>query len=162
MKFKDALFACALSAAIAIVPLAGCVSQASSAPSTASSTGSWNASAAASATSAAAAEGDEQFVIFLGTTDKDTNQPTFSREDSKERAKAILMENFTGYTIQEAEGGWKGDDGREYQDYTLVIYLSETNIDTVHAAAQKLMDEFHQASVLINTQRVHTEFYTGA
>ena len=101
-------------------------------------------------------------MLYLGTNDKDTNQPVYSREESKERAKAILMKNFGGYTIQEAEGSWKGDDGKEYQDYTLVIHLSDTDIDKVHAASQELIDEFHQASVLINTQRVQTEFYAGA
>ena len=85
----------------------------------------------------------------------------YSQEESKERAKAILMKDFGGYTIQEAEGGWRGDDGTEYQEYTLVIYLSDTDIDTVHAAAKELIDEFNQSSVLINTERVTTEFYAG-
>lgn len=71
------------------------------------------------------------------------------------------MKNFGGYTIQEAEGGWRGDDGTEYQEYTLVIYLSDTDIDTVHSTAQELIEEFHQSSVLINTEHVETEFYAG-
>ena len=100
-------------------------------------------------------------MLYLGTNDKDTNQPVYSREESKERAKAILMKIFGGYTIQEAEGGWKSNDGTEYQEYTLVIHLSDTTIDKVHVAARELIDEFHQSSVLINTERVQTEFYDG-
>ena len=71
------------------------------------------------------------------------------------------MKNFGGYTIQEAEGGWRSDDGTEYQEYTLVIYLSDTNLDAVHAAAREMIEEFHQSSVLINTELVETEFYDG-
>jgi len=43
----------------------------------------------------------------------------------------------------------------------LVIYLSDTNLDTVHKVARQMIDEFHQSSVLINTERVRTEFYEG-
>ena len=101
-------------------------------------------------------------MLFLGTNDKDTNQPVYSQEESKERVKVILTKSFSGYTLQEAEGGWKGDDGTVYQGYTLVISLSNTDIDTVHAAARELLEEFHQNSVLINTETVQTEFYKGA
>ena len=162
MKLKGIVLACSLAVAIAVATLSGCASQGGSAASSVGSSGSSQASVAATATSADAAEGDQEYVLYLGTNDKDTNQPVYSREESKERAKAILMKDFGGYTIQEAEGGWKGDDGKEYQEYTLVIHLSDTDIDKVHAAAQELIDEFHQSSVLINTQRVQTEFYAGA
>lgn len=163
MKIRETVLTCALAAVIAAVPLAGCASQGTSASASgsASSATASQASTAASATSATAATGDAEYVLYLGTNDKDTNQPVYSREESKERAKAILMKNFGGYTIQEAEGGWKGDDGKEYQEYKLVIYLSDTDIDTVHATAKEFIDEFHQSSVLINTQRVETEFYDG-
>ena len=104
---------------------------------------------------------NEGYVLFLGTNDKDTNQPVYSREESKARAKAILMKNFGNYTIQEAEGGWKNDDGTEYEEYTLVIYLNDTDLNSVHAVADELLKEFNQSAVLINADRVETEFYEG-
>ncbi len=115
------------------------------------------------ASSKAGAEdlGDEQYILYLGTNDKDTNKPVYSREESKECAKAILMKELGGYTIQEAEGGWKGDDGTEYQEYTLVIHLSDTDLNTVRKVSRELINEFHQSSVLISTERVKTEFYAG-
>lgn len=161
MKIKQKVLACALAATLAAVPLAGCASQNSSASSAVGSAGSSQASTSVSAAAAETSMDDKEFVLYLGTNDKDTNEPVYSHEESKERAKAILMEDFGGYTIQEAEGGWKGDDGTQYQEYTLVIYLSDTDIDTVHATAQKLIDEFHQSSILINTQPVQSEFYDG-
>ena len=161
MILKKTILTCALTAVIAITSLAGCASQNGN---TASATGSATASQtsqAASTASTGTTTGDKEYVLYLGTNDKDTNQPVYSREESKERAKDILMADFGGYTIQEAEGGWKGDDGSVYQEYTLVIYLSDTDIDTVHTTAKKLIDEFHQTSVLINTETVQTEFYEG-
>ena len=107
-----------------------------------------------------AAENDIQYVLYLGTNDKDTNEPVFSEAEARERAKEILIRHFGGYTIQEASGGWM-DEGTLYQEYTLVIYLSDTTADDVHAAADELIDTFRQSSVLIQANPTTTEFYTG-
>ena len=99
-----------------------------------------------------------QYVIFLGTNDKDTNEPVFSPDESKAKLEKILLDHFGGYTIQEANGGWD-DNGTIYQEYTLVIYLSDTTIDKVHAAADEMLKIFNQRSVLIQTNNTQTEFY---
>lgn len=101
---------------------------------------------------------DVQYVIFLGTNDKDTNEPVFSPDESKAKLEKILLDYFGGYTIQEANGGWD-DNGTIYQEYTLVIYLSDTTIDKVHAAADEMLQIFNQRSVLIQTNNTQTEFY---
>ena len=104
---------------------------------------------------------DIQYVMYLGTNDKDTNEPVCTPEEAKEKTKAILTDHFGGYTIQEAEGGWIDEDGTLYQEYTLVIYLSDTSPDAVHEAADELIREFDQSSVLIQANRTQTEFYSG-
>ena len=104
---------------------------------------------------------DVQYVMYLGTNDKDTNEPVFDQEEAKEKAKAILLDHFGGYTIDDAEGGWRDGD-TVYQEYTLVIYLSDTTLDDVHAAADELIDTFHQSSILIQTNPTSTEFYSKA
>ena len=80
--------------------------------------------------------------------------------EAVEQAKQILIRHFGGYTIQEATGGWL-DEGELYQEYTLVIYLSDTTPEKVHAAADELVETFHQSSVLIQTNPTRTEFYSG-
>lgn len=105
-------------------------------------------------------EPDIQYVIYLGTNDKDTNEPVYSKKESKEKAKEILLDHFGGYTIQEAEGGWIDDD-KVYKEYTLVIYLSDTDLDSVHAAADEMIETFNQSSILIQSNETTTEFYAG-
>ncbi len=51
------------------------------------------------------AASDDQYVLYLGTNDKDTNKPVFTQQESMEKAREILMNHFGGYTIQEAFGG---------------------------------------------------------
>ena len=104
---------------------------------------------------------DIQYVLFLGTNDKDSNQPVFDKETSIEKAKEILTDHFGGYTIQDANGGWVGDDGTLYQEYTLVIYLSDTDIDAVHSACDDLVKTFNQSAILIQGNETKTEFYSG-
>ena len=103
---------------------------------------------------------DIQYVLYLGTNDKDTNQPVFTPEEAKAQAEKILLDHFGGYTIQNANGGWiEGD--TVYREYTLVIYLSDTTAEQVHAAADELIREFNQSSILIQAYRTATEFYAG-
>ena len=103
---------------------------------------------------------DIQYVMYLGTNDKDSNEPVYPPEEAKEKAEDILVRHFGGYTIQEAFGGWE-DEGTRYQEYTLVIYLSDTTLDQVHAAAKDMIQEFNQSSVLIQANETRTEFYAG-
>ncbi len=105
--------------------------------------------------------GDVQYVMYLGTNDKDTNKPVFTQAEAMEKAREILIRHFAGYTIQEAHGGWIDGD-TEYQEYTLVIYLSGTNEEAVHAAGDELIETFCQSSVLIQTNPTTTEFYSGS
>ena len=105
-------------------------------------------------------EKDIQYVLFLGTNDKDTNEPVFSPEEAKVRAADILIEHFGGYTIQEANGGWK-DGETLYQEYTLLIYLSDTTLNEVHSASNDLIRVFNQSSILIQSNETSTEFYSG-
>lgn len=103
---------------------------------------------------------DIQYVMYLGTNDKDTADPVFTPEEAKKKAEEILLDHFGGYTIQEANGGWV-DGGKVYVEYTLVIYLSDTTLDDVHAAADDMIRAFNQSSVLIQANTTVTEFYSG-
>ena len=102
-----------------------------------------------------------QYILYLGTNDKDTNKPVFTQAEAQAKAKEILIRHFGGYTLQEANGGWMDGDTL-YQEYTLVIYLSDTNEEAVHAAADELVETFHQNSVLIEAIPTQAEFYAGA
>ena len=104
---------------------------------------------------------DVQFVMYLGTNDKDSNIPVFNHDDAKIKLDEILSKHFSGFTVAEALGGWTDDNGKISHEYTLVIYLSDTTIKKVHSAADDLLREFNQSSVLIQTNKTITEFYAG-
>ncbi len=105
---------------------------------------------------------DIQYVMFLGTNDKDTNEPYGTAEEVKSKVDEVLTKYFEGFTIQEANGGWVNNDGSVAHEYTVVILLSDTTLDRVHQASDDLIKEFNQSSILIQANETVTEFYSGA
>ena len=103
---------------------------------------------------------DIQYVMYVGTNDKDTNTPVLPPEEAKAKAQEILIRHLGGYTIQEASGGWV-DGETLYTEYTLVIYLSDTKPEQVYAVADEMISAFNQSSVLIQSNQTTTEFYAG-
>lgn len=104
---------------------------------------------------------DTQYVMYLGTNSNKTYEPVFSHDEAKLKAEEILFKHFSGFTIQEAQGGWLNDDGSQSHEYTLAIYLSDTTKEKVYAAMDELLKVFEQSSVLLQSNQTQTEFYSG-
>lgn len=104
---------------------------------------------------------DVQFVLYLGTNSKDSNNPVFTHDEAKAKLDEILSKHFEGFTVLEALGGWTDEEGKISHEYTLVIYLSDTDIRKVYAASDELLKVFNQNSVLIHVNETKTEFYSG-
>lgn len=105
---------------------------------------------------------DVQYVMFLGTNDKDSYEPYGTPEEVKAKVDEVLTRHFAGFTIQEANGGWTNENGTVDHEYTVVILLSDTDLEAVHAAADDLLQVFRQSSILIQANETRTEFYSGA
>ncbi|HAG70047.1 MAG TPA: hypothetical protein DCL38_08740 [Lachnospiraceae bacterium] len=103
---------------------------------------------------------DVQYVMYIGTNDKDTNEPICTPDEAKDIVEDVLIDHFGGYTIQEANGGWE-DDGMRYKEYSVVAIISDTDLGTVHSAADVLCEKLNQSSILIQTNETKTEFYEG-
>ena len=104
---------------------------------------------------------DIQYVLYLGTNDKDPYQPFGTPDECKAKVDEVLTKHFEGFTIQEANGGWTNENGTVDHEYTVVILLSATTAEKVHAAADDLIAAFNQSSVLIQANETQTEFYSG-
>ena len=104
---------------------------------------------------------DTQYVMYLGTNDKDTYEPYGTPEEAKAKVDEVLTKHFDGFTIQDAMGGWTNEGGTVDHEYTVVILLSDTTLEKVHAAADDLIRTFNQSSILIQSNETRTEFYSG-
>lgn len=95
---------------------------------------------------------DLQYVMFVGTNDKDTYEPYGTPDEVKQKADEVLTKHFEGFTIQDANGVWTNEDGIVDHEYTIVILLSDTTAEKVHEAADDLIKAFNQSSILIKSQ----------
>ena len=95
-----------------------------------------------------------QYVMYVGTNDKDTYQPEHSQEEAREIVDQVCLKYFEGYTLQEATGAWTDETGQITHEYTL-----DADKATVYRAADEVIEALNQNTVLIEEDEISIEFY---
>lgn len=106
---------------------------------------------------------DEQikYTMYIGTNDKDTYQQEISLDECKEIVIDICTEYAGGCTLLDATGYWKDDTGAITSEQTIEVVLEDISEKKVHKIADKVIEKLNQNSVLIETNKVNSEFYSG-
>ena len=102
-----------------------------------------------------------QYVMYVGTNDKDTYEPKYSNEEAKNIVDDVCLKYFDGYTLQEAVGAWRDEKGNKTHEYTLVCYFDDADAETVYKAADELIKILNQSSILIERKEIQMEYYSG-
>ena len=102
-----------------------------------------------------------QYVMYVGTNDKDTYQPEHSQEEAREIVDQVCLKYFDGYTLQEATGAWTDETGEITHEYTLVCYFDDADKATVYRAADEVIEALNQNTVLIEEDEIFIDFYGG-
>ena len=102
-----------------------------------------------------------QFVMYIGTNDKDTYKPEHTNEEAKNIVDEICLKYFEGYTLQDAIGSWTDEKKSITHEYTLVCYFDGADSETVHKAADEIIRALNQNTVLIEQNEIKTEYYSG-
>ena len=102
-----------------------------------------------------------QYVMYIGTNDKDTYQPEHTEEEALEIVDNICLKYFGGYTLQEATGSWTDEKENKTHEYTIVCYFDDAAEETVHQAADEIIDALNQNTILIEHQDIQMEYYSG-
>ena len=103
-----------------------------------------------------------QYVMYVGTNDKDTYKPEHTNEEAMNIVDQICLKYFDGYTLQDATGSWTDETGTPTHEYTLVCYFDAADVATVYAAADEIIKELNQNTVLIEKTEIEMEYYSGA
>ena len=120
------------------------------------------AAPAAPAQSAVKESGTEQYVMYVGTNDKDTYKLEMGTEEAKDIVDSVCLKYFPyGYTLQEATGAWTDEKNNITHEYTLVCYFDGADKETVHKAADELIEKLNQNSILIEQDTISIEYYSG-
>ena len=102
-----------------------------------------------------------QYVMYVGTNDKDTYQPEHSPEEAHDIVDRVCLKYFEGYTLQEATGAWTDEKNEITHEYTLVCYFDGADKATVYQAADEVIEALNQNTVLIEEDEITTEYYGG-
>lgn len=110
----------------------------------------------------APADGTSQFVMYVGTNDKDTYEQIIPTDEAKDIIDRICFKYLEGYTIQDATGSWVDDQGLATHENTIVCYFDDADRDTVYKVADEIIAALNQNSVLIENDTIQIDFYSGA
>ena len=102
-----------------------------------------------------------QYVVYVGTNDKDAFSPLHTNEEAKNIVDNICLKYFEGYTLQEATGSWTDENSQVTHEYTLVCYFDDADKETVYKAADELLAALNQSTLLIETDHIQVDFYSG-
>ena len=108
-----------------------------------------------------AGEASAQYVIYVGTNDKDTYAPKYSQEDARRIVDEICLRHFEGYTLQEAIGSWTDEKQNITHEYTIVCYFDDADRESVYKAADEIIAALNQNTVLIERDDIRIEYYSG-
>ena len=102
-----------------------------------------------------------QYVMYVGTNDKDTYKMEMSLDEARNIVDQVCLKYFEGYTLQEATGAWTDETGAITHEYTLVCYFDGADKGTVYKAADDVIKALNQNTVLIEENEITMDYYGG-
>ena len=102
-----------------------------------------------------------QYVMYVGTNDKDTYQQIISTEDAKSIIDKICYKYLDGYTIQDAVGSWSDEKGFSTHENTILCIFDDVPKEKIYVIADEILKELNQNTILIEEKSVCIEFYGG-
>ena len=102
-----------------------------------------------------------QYVMYVGTNDKDTYEQIIPTEEAKQIIDSICFEYLGGYTIQDATGSWVDETGTATHENTIVCYFDDTDEATVRMIGNEIIKALNQNTVLIEKNTITMEYYGG-
>lgn len=102
-----------------------------------------------------------QYVMYVGTNDKDTYEQIIPTDEAKLKIDKICYKYLDGYTIQDAVGSWADEKGNPTHENTIVCYFDDASEEKVYAIADEILKELNQNTVLIERNSVMIDFYGG-
>ena len=102
-----------------------------------------------------------QYVMYIGTNDKETYAPKYTEQEAKDIVDNICLKYFEGYTLQEATGSWIDEKSNVTHEYTIVCYFDGADKETVYKAADEIIEALNQNTLLIESSTVKIDYYSG-
>lgn len=108
-----------------------------------------------SSTAPASEQQLNEYIMYVGTNDKDTYQLEMLLEDARNIVQNKLMDHFPdGFTMYDAKGVWRDENKVITLEYSFVCVIEATEKAEVYKVADELIVALNQNTILIVTSAV--------
>ncbi len=101
-----------------------------------------------------------KYTLYIGTNDKDTYQEEIPFDTCKEKVTEICVKYTDGCTIFDATGYWKDEKNNITTEKTIGCILEDIKVETVYKICDEVIVALNQNSILIETNKVNSIFYS--
>jgi len=102
-----------------------------------------------------------QYILYIGTNDKDTYEQVISTADAINIVNSICAKYVDGYTVSKAKGGWIDEKGILTQENTLVYTFTGVKETEIVAIMREILIAMNQNSILVERKNVSKTFFNG-
>ncbi|MBO2515744.1 MAG: hypothetical protein CW338_00510 [Clostridiales bacterium] len=106
-------------------------------------------------------ETSTQYVLYIGTNDKDTYKQEIPIEEAISIVDNICLSHLDGYTLAQAEGRWFDESHTVTVEQTIVCYIDGADAGTVYQICDEVIAALNQNTVLVETNEVTMDYYSG-
>lgn len=103
-----------------------------------------------------------QYVLYIGTNDKDTYEQIIPTDEAIEIVNAVCEKYVGGYTMSGAKGGWVDEAGIFTQENTLVYTFTGVDEETLTPLMDEVLARLNQNAILVERRDVSSSYYTGS
>ena len=104
---------------------------------------------------------ETRYNLYIGTNDKDTGQQKYPIEQCRQIVTDICKKYSSGCTLLDATGYWTDESGESGTEQTIECVLDGITKDKAYQIADECIKQLNQSTVLIETNEVDSEFYSG-
>lgn len=102
-----------------------------------------------------------KYTLFIGLNDKDIYSQKISAEEAEKKVSAIALKYVDGFTEYQGKGAYKDDKGVVTHENSLIYTFYFANDKQMKSIMDEVLKELNQNSILIEKQKVGSEFYGG-
>ncbi len=102
-----------------------------------------------------------KYTLYIGTNDKDTYKQEIDYDVCVTKVRDICVKYTSGCTLFEATGYWTDEKDNITEEKTIGCILEDIVLDTVYKICDEVLVALNQNSILIETNSISTQFYSG-
>ncbi len=102
-----------------------------------------------------------KYTLYIGTNDKDTYKQEIKYDVCVTKVRDICVKYASGCTLFDATGYWTDEKSNITEEKTIGCILEDIVLDTVYKICDDVLVALNQNSILIETDNVSAQFYSG-